>query len=270
MRMPLDAPTNMSRARNTPAERKSRWATCSTNAPRNLRLFVLFALPVRFRKTRHGSRWALAPAPSLRRPVPRSTPTRQDVPQNSSRALPTQEATRSLSEPSSTNVPPLRPPIAPLRSRRIGRRRRLDRGRPLHRHRRPHLLSHVRSGYPGVPRRVRRRHCLRGRRQGRLRELRLRMHRDLRRALSPSFAESRGGRGGVVRARCLHGIHGPHFLSHLRCQCAGMSRRVRRRHGLRGRGQGLRRKYRLFVPGRLRHHLPTIRPRRLRRIPRVD
>mmetsp|Transcript_14409 Transcript_14409/g.28804 ORF Transcript_14409/g.28804 Transcript_14409/m.28804 type:complete len:219 (+) Transcript_14409:1343-1999(+) len=161
-------------------------------------------------------------------------------------------------------------PLPPSHSRRIGRRRRLDRGRPLHRHRRPHLLSHVRSGYPGVPRRVRRRHCLRGRRQGRLRELRLRMHRDLRRALSPSFAESRGGRGGVVRARCLHGIHGPHFLSHLRCQCAGMSRRVRRRHGLRGRGQGLRRKYRLFVPGRLRHHLPTIRPRRLRRIPRVD
>mmetsp|Transcript_14409 Transcript_14409/g.28798 ORF Transcript_14409/g.28798 Transcript_14409/m.28798 type:complete len:451 (+) Transcript_14409:1186-2538(+) len=114
MRMPWDVPTNTSRARNTPAERKSRWATCSTNAPRNLRLFVLFALPVRFRKTRHGSRWALAPAPSLRRPVPRSTPTRQDVPQNSSRALPTEEATRSPSEPSSTNAPPPRPPIAPI------------------------------------------------------------------------------------------------------------------------------------------------------------
>mmetsp|Transcript_1792 Transcript_1792/g.4144 ORF Transcript_1792/g.4144 Transcript_1792/m.4144 type:complete len:233 (-) Transcript_1792:477-1175(-) len=171
MRMPLDAPTNMSRARNTPAERKSRWATCSTNAPRNLRLFVLFALPVRFRKTRHGSRWALAPAPSLRRPVPRSTPTRRDVPPNSSRALPTQEATRSLSEPSSTNVPPLRPPIAPLRSRRIGRRRRLDRGRPLHRHRRPHLLSHVRSGYPGVSRPLQSRDSLRQGRQSRCRRI---------------------------------------------------------------------------------------------------
>mmetsp|Transcript_20601 Transcript_20601/g.43603 ORF Transcript_20601/g.43603 Transcript_20601/m.43603 type:complete len:226 (-) Transcript_20601:8-685(-) len=200
MRMPWDVPTNTSRARNTPAERKSRWATCSTNAPRNLRLFVLFALPVRFRKTRHGSRWALAPAPSLRRPVPRSTPTRRDVPPNSSRALPTQEATRSLSEPSSTNVPPLRPPIAPLRSRRIGRRRRLDRVRALHRHHRPHLLSHVRSGYPGVSRPLQSRDSLRQGRQSRRRRIQgVHVQTRRRRGLLQRRTEVRAGYGTLFR-----------------------------------------------------------------------